>query len=145
MVAKIVRFPEKVTQPELAPLRLAEDDFSVKVMSDDDAHFWVRIEKDDSDTVVVSDFLQGGLSEADLVVGLRMALKAARMSHRRRVLFRDIVPGGAEKPLFALRLQQTSDCVKRAVTAIAADGGRTLATFAIVPRGNKMDVAATLA
>lgn len=142
MTARILPFPGANPHHPAARLQLLEDDYSAKVMADTDQRFWVRVERDSGDSIVVSDFIRGELAERQLIAGLRLALRALDISGRQEIRFKDIVPGGTGKPLFGLRLERMTECVKRASSAIAADSGRTVCAFSIRPRGDKMDAVA---
>lgn len=144
MTAHILTFPGMAQGKQPARLQVVEDDYSVKVESDADQRFWVRVERGDGDTVVVSDFIQGDLSENDLARGLGLAVRTLRAQDRMYIHFKDIVPGGTDVPRFAFRLERTAESLKRAARAIAADSGREMAGFAIRPRGAKMDAVAAL-
>lgn len=142
MTARILSFPGAIPHQPAARLRLVEDDFAAKVTAESDKRFWIRVERDCGDAIVVSDFIRGELAERELIAGLRLALRALDLSGRNEIRFRDIVPGGISKPLFGLRLEQITECVKRASSAVAADSGRKVAAFSIRPQGDKMDAVA---
>lgn len=141
MTARILPFPGATPHHPAARLQLLEDDYSAKVMADTDQRFWVRVERDSGDSIVVSDFVRGELAERELIAGLRLALQALDISGRREIRFKDIVPADGT-PLFGLRLERMAECVKRASNAIAADSGRTVCAFNLRPRGDKMDAVA---
>lgn len=142
MTARILSFPGAIPNQPAARLRLVEDEYAAKVTADSDQRFWVRVERDPGDTIVVSDFIRGELAERELIAGLRLALRALDASGRNEIRFKDIVPGGMGKPLFGRRLEQMTECVKRASRAVAADSGRQIAAFNIRPQGDKMDAVA---
>lgn len=75
-------------------LALTEDDFALKVTSAEDPRFWIRIEKNTAQDVVVTDFTAGGLAPGALVAGLAKALDGFGLVDGSLVVFRDIVPGG---------------------------------------------------
>ncbi|MGO4831485.1 hypothetical protein AB4144_04185 [Rhizobiaceae sp. 2RAB30] len=142
MSARILSFPGAIPNHPPARLRLLEDEYAVKVSADADRRFWVRVEREGGDTIVVSDFVGGDLAESDLIEGLRLALRALDHRGGSGIRFMDIVPGGMDKPLFGMRLEQATELVKRVSWAIAADGGRRVTTFNVRTRGDKMDAIA---
>lgn len=142
MSARILRFPGVIPNHPPARLRLLEDEYAAKVSADADRRFWVRVEREGGDTIVVSDFVAGELAESDLIEGLRLALRALDHRGRAGIRFMDIVPGGMDKPLFGMRLEQATELVKRVSRMIAADSGRRVVTFNVRTRGDKMDAIA---
>ncbi|BCH20691.1 hypothetical protein MesoLjLc_04650 [Mesorhizobium sp. L-8-10] len=142
MSARILRFPGAIPNHPPARLRLIEDEYAAKVTADADRRFWVRVEREGGDTIVVSDFAVGELSESDLIEGLRLALRALDHRGRAAIRFMDIVPGGMDKPLFGMRLERAAELVKRLSWAIASDSGRRITAFNICQRGDKMDAVA---
>jgi hypothetical protein len=145
MSAVILTFPTAASavKPPVAELDVTGDDYSVKVQAAEDDRFWVRVERNFGETITVTDFARGELPETDLIGGLKLAIQALGIADRRRIVFRDIVPGGMDKALFAFRLEQATECAKRAATAIAADSGCLLRDFRIEHRAGKMDAVAS--
>jgi hypothetical protein len=142
MSARILRFPGAIPNHPPARLRLVEDEYAAKVTADGDRRYWVRVERDGGDLIVVSDFVGGELDEIELIAGLRLALRALGHTDRDAIRFMDLVPGGMGKPLFGLQLEQVTERVKRVCWAIAADSGRRVVAFNVRPRGDKMDALA---
>lgn len=142
MTARILSFPGAYRENPAEKLQIVEDDFAAKVTTEADRHFWIRVEKDPGETIVVSDFVPGGLADYGLAAGLRLALRTLEMSDRKEILFKDLIPDGTGRPLFGLRLEQMAERAKRAATVVAADTGRQVAAFSIRTRGDKMDALA---
>jgi hypothetical protein len=143
MTARILQFPGTVAQSERANLLVVEDEFSAKVETDADKLFWVRVEKDFSDTIVVSDFIRGGLAEKDLIRALQLAVAASGAADRSKIVFKDLVSAAAEGAQFGFKLEQATEAIKRACSALALANRRKLASFKIAPRGRKMDAQAS--
>ena len=143
MTARILQFPGAGAQSERTNLLVVEDEFSAKVEADTDQLFWVRVEKDFSDTIVVSDFNRGGLAERDLIRGLQLAVAASGAADRSKIVFKDLVSATAEGAQFGFKLEQATETIKRACKALALANRRNLASFKITPRGRKMDAQAS--
>ncbi|HWK67693.1 MAG TPA: hypothetical protein VNS34_22450 [Rhizobiaceae bacterium] len=142
MTARILSFPGVHRENPASKLQIIEDDFAAKVTAETDRRFWIRVEKDPGETIVVSDFVLGSLAEQGLVAGLRLALRTLEMQDRKEILFKDLLPDGTGRPLFGLRLEQMAEQVKRAAGVVAADMGREVTAFSIRTRGDKMDALA---
>jgi len=142
MTAQILQFPGTAAQSELANLLVREDEFSASVGVDADRLFWVRVEKDRSDTIVVSDFNRGGLAEKELIRALQLAVAASGAADRSKIVFKDLVSAGAQGAQFGFKLEQATETIKRACKALALANRRKLASFRITPRGRKMDAQA---
>jgi hypothetical protein len=145
MSARVLAFLGTPPVRTSAVLQVVEDDFSVKVLSEADDRFWVRVEKGVGDSVVVTDFVAGRHGEDDLIEALRLAVRLLGVGAATRIRFRDLVPGSVDAPRFAFRLEQATEIAKRAAIAIARDAGRSLASFKIERRGEKMDALASVA
>lgn len=139
MTARILSFPGVYRENPASTLQIIEDDFAAKVTAEADRRFWIRVEKDPGETIIVSDFALGSLAEHGLVAGLRLALRTLEMADRKEILFKDLIPDGTGRPLFGLRLEQMAERVKRAAGVVAADTGREVEAFSIRTRGDKMD------
>jgi hypothetical protein len=143
MTARILQFPRTVAQSRRPNLLVVEDAFSTKVEAEADQRFWVRVEKDESDTVVVSDFNRGSLAEEDLIRALQLAVAAAGAADRSKIVFKDLVSAAALGAQFGFKLERSTEMVKRACNALALANRRKLASFRITPRGRKMDAQAS--
>ncbi|MCQ8782273.1 hypothetical protein [Mangrovibrevibacter kandeliae] len=131
-------------QPSEAPLRVGGDDYSVKVETEADKLFWIRVERTDDHRALITDYIQGEMSEADLLSGLLLALGEAGASRRPEIVFENIVPRTPDRALYGIRLQQMSEKLRRACNAVASATDRSVTRFEIRARGEKMDVVAQL-
>lgn len=144
MTARVLIFSDAARKRQRARLTLAEDDYAIKVTSDDDPHFWVRVERGGGGSIVVSDFIRGNLTDDDLIEGLRLAVRSLGGPDRTQIVFRDMVPCAADAGRAAVRMERVAESARRAARAMAADGSRRMAAFGVRPRGGKMDAVATL-
>ena len=73
-------------------LVVSEDDFSVKVTSDVDPMFWVRIKRTDDQTIVVTDFKAGSLQQITLNIALRKAVSTLHKRAPKQLTFKNVAP-----------------------------------------------------
>ena len=123
------------------------DAFAVTIASRLDRRFWVRVERQlEGDTVVVTDFASGERPRAELAAGVAMAVRAVSSSGRARALaFRDLLPAGAQAPLFPARLIQAADLARQLGAAVAENLATAVASFEMTPQRGKIDARVTLA
>ena len=120
------------------------DDFAVTVASRLDGRFWVRVERElDGDAVVVTDMTPGQRPRAELAAGLAMAVRSVASGRVDALAFRDVVPAGAQAPLYPARIVQAADLVKLVGTAVAESLATTVASFEMKPRRGKIDARLT--
>jgi hypothetical protein len=122
-----------------AELSVGGDDFSVRVEHRGDPRFWVRIERDTSDGVVVTDFTPGDRPEDELEAGLLRGIEALQGAPFSQVVFRDLVPGGDED---RLKIYQSAGLARRLATFLAESLRRPILDFTLVPRRDKLDAVA---
>lgn len=71
---------------------IREDEFSVQYADEFDRKFWIRIEKPVTDVLIISDALQGKLSDDDMVAAFATVLAIHITDDVHRILFSDIAP-----------------------------------------------------
>ena len=116
------------------------DAFAVTIASRLDGRFWVRIQRElEDDAIVVTDFVPGLRPRAELAAGLAMAVRAVSSDRVRALAFRDLVPVGAQAPLYPARIVQAADLVKQLGAAVAESLATAVASFEMKPRRGKID------
>ena len=120
-------------------LSLVRDDIAIRVESEIDARFWVRLEVEGVDELVVTDFTAGGRPEVELIDAMVMAVEALEPGPFRRMVFRDLIPAGHQSAQFPVRVVEAFDRVKRLAEAVADAEGRSVATATMEPRRGKLD------
>ncbi|WP_137929175.1 hypothetical protein [Mesorhizobium comanense] len=126
--------------PEL-DLLVREDDFSVRVERSDDPRFWVRVERETGDSIVVTDYNAGSRPDQELAAGVALALRTLRRPLD-KVIFRDMFPLGMEGPDLPVKMIQATEALKKICLHIAAETGQEVASFNLEPRRGKLDAIA---
>lgn len=124
-------------------LSVSGDDYCVRVESDIDARYWVRIERGEGDDLVVTDFTAGGRPDRELQQGLMMGINALQPGAFDRMVFRDLIPAGHQTPQFPLRVVEAFDRAKRLAETVAGATGREVAAATMEPRRGKLDAIVT--
>lgn len=122
------------------------DAFAVTIGSRLDTRFWLRIERElEDDAIVVTDFTPGTRPRAELAAGLAIAVRAVSSDGIRALAFRDLVPVGAQAPLYPARIVQAADLVKQLAAAVADSLATVVASFEMKPQRGKIDARVTFA
>lgn len=122
-----------------ARMSLVGDDLAIRVESELDPRFWVRVEAGGGAELVVTDFTAGGRPEAELLEAMVMAVEALRPGPFRRMVFRDLIPAGHQTAQFPVKVVEAFDRVKRLADAVAGAEGRSVASATMEPRRGKLD------
>lgn len=120
-------------------LSLSGDAYCVRVESDIDPRFWVRIERGDGEDLVVTDFTAGGRPDAELRQGLVMGIEALQPGAFERLVFRDLIPAGHQSAHFPRQVVEAFDKVKRLAAMVARATGREVGQATMAPRRGKLD------
>jgi hypothetical protein len=120
-------------------LSISGDDYCVRVESDIDPRYWVRIERGDGEDLVVTDFTAGGRPDAELRQGLVMGIEALQPGPFDRMVFRDLIPAGHQSAQFPRKVVEAFDQVKRLAATVADATGREVGQATMEPRRGKLD------
>lgn len=122
-----------------ASLTVSNDGLAIRVESELDPRFWVRVEAGGGAELVVTDFTAGGRPEAELLEAMVMAVEALKPGPFRRMVFRDLIPAGHQTAQFPVKVVEAFDRVKRLADAVAGAEGRSVASATMEPRRGKLD------
>lgn len=144
MSADIVNFEELHVQSASNSLSVVLDDFSVKVVSDKDPFFWVRVQKSDEGEVIVTDFNPGKLPQISLNIALRKAVRELYTPTPNNITFKNIISLTSTGANCSASYEGPINAIRCACEGFARVSRTVISSFRVVPEGHKFNIVVAL-
>jgi hypothetical protein len=121
-------------------LSVIADEYSVKVTSATDPHFWVRVKKTDTPNIIVTDFNPGHLPQVTLNIALREAVAELFAPDAQSIIFKNVIAVTPQDNEFSATYEGPVNAIRAACEGFARFSQKAISSFRVVPDGQKLNV-----